>query len=422
MVIRVKRNTFCSSGVMQLCLQCILFSNCLNYCLRVWQTKLFDNSTISNSIYIHSTIFVLFLIGVLPKICNGMKKDIIFVFLILVTLYLISYWKNGFETICFDNTLIWTFGSNFVSYIVVRYIDNWKTMLEMYTGLSRIILIIIIFSWFQTKDVVNYRSTADWYMFFSSALLMPIIGVFILFEKKKKLVDLLLVIIGIVLVFMNGSRGTLVQIAVFLLLYYTMNGKYLEGIGRLLTVMVMLFAFFQYVAKYVDISSSRTLLLLFSNAIGETDRIVAWRRMLEYFFSQSISIKLFGLGLAGDKTYIYQNIYRAGYPHNILIEQLMQLGIIGFVIIFLVVMVITIKMFFSALKEIRKYLWQYLLGCIYIVVVYVLISEWIENMYVIMALTILLSTVGYFLILYYFRNPYLFNFLKMRKDKIRRRE
>lgn len=72
------------------------------------------------------------------------------------------------------------------------------------------------------------------------------------------------------------------------------------------------------------------------------------------------------------------------------------------------------------LREIKKYLWQYLLGCIYIVVVYVLISEWIENMYVIMALTILLSTVGYFLILYYFRNPYLCNFLRMRKVKIRR--
>lgn len=351
MVIRVNRNVFHSYGAVEMCLQCILFANCIQYCLRVWQVKLFDNDAFPNSIYIYGTIFVLFLVGILPQVCNRMKKDILVVFLILVTLYLISYWKNGFETICFDNTFIWTFGSGCVSYIVVRYIDSWDTMLKIYTRLSRIMLIIAIISWFQTRNVINYRATPEWYMFFSSALLMPILGVFILFEKKRKIFDLLLVIIGIVLVFMYGSRGTLVQISIFLFLYYVMNGKYLEGVGRLFLIIVMLFIFFRYVANYVDISSSRTLSLLFNNAIGETDRVIAWKRMLEYFFSQSIITKLWGLGLAGERIYISRHIYGVGYPHNIFIEQLLQLGIVGLTITIFVVMSLMVKMFFGAYKS-----------------------------------------------------------------------
>ena len=69
------------------------------------------------------------------------------------------------------------------------------------------------------------------------------------------------------------------------------------------------------------------------------------------------------------------------------------------------------------IKEIGKYLWHYLIGCFYMVVIYGFISRWITNIYLLMVTSILLCAFGYFLILYYLKNPYLNNFLRFREKK-----
>lgn len=343
MVVKIGKEQVHLCTKVLICLQLILFAGSFNYCMKVLQVKFLHDSSIPNAIYIYAFIFLFFIFGVVPQIIHKMKLDIIFLVLFLVVIYLISFAKNGAENIFFDNTIIWTFGNGVVSYAIVRYIEDWKNMCSIYSQCSRIILILMVISWWISKDSINYSSSPEWYMFFSTALLLPILGVFILYEEKRKLQDLTLAIMGIYLVFMYGARGTLVQIIVFLLLYYTMSGKYLEGGGKFLIGGVTLISALKYIYGHVNISNSRTLSLLINNAIGETDRIVAWKRMLTYFNEQPLLTKLFGLGLAGERMYIYKNIYKAGYPHNIIIEQLLQLGIIGFSILALVVVSLTIR-------------------------------------------------------------------------------
>lgn len=350
MIIKVKNPFFWLKDRILICLQMILFSSSLNYCMKVWQVKLFHNSDSSNSIYIYAVIFVFFILGVVPLILKRMKPDIVILGCLLVVFYLISYALNGREAIFFDNTIIWTFGNGFVSYIIIRYIDNWEYAMDRYAFLSKIMLCVIIVCWLVTKSEINYRFTSSWYMFFSSALFFPVIGTFLQYEKNKKLFDLALVIAGIFLIFMYGARGTLVQIIVFFIGYYILNGKYLEGIEKCILAITALMLGFKYVLMHVDISTSRTLSLLFSNAIGDTDRTEAWKRMLEYFSEQTFTKQLFGLGLTGERLYIRNNIYEAGYPHNILIEQLLQLGIIGFIILALISVWLSVRTFVYGYK------------------------------------------------------------------------
>lgn len=70
-----------------------------------------------------------------------------------------------------------------------------------------------------------------------------------------------------------------------------------------------------------------------------------------------------------------------------------------------------------SIKEIKKYLWQYLAGCLYMIVAYLLISRCIENMYLLMIATVLVCSVGYFSILYCLKNPYLIYFLNFMNRK-----
>lgn len=350
MMIRINRKQLFPYDKALFCLQFILFSNCINYCVKVFQTRL-ENSDSANALYIYLFIFLIFILGIVPRIYHRIKIDIFIFFYLLVNLYLISSIKNGVESLFFENTIIWTFGCGFISYITVRYIDDWKSMLNMYTSLSRVVLITMVICWFFTKNIVYYRSTPEWYMFFSSSLLVPFCGVLIMYEEKRKLLDLVCLLAGIALIIIYGARGSLLQIVVFFVLYYVMNGKYLTGIGKLLIAIVVLFIFLKNIGDYVDISSSRTLYLLFNNAIGETDRISAWKQMLIYFDSQPIMTKFFGLGLTGERLYIYENIYRAGYPHNIFIEQLLQLGIIGFAITMSLFFLLSVKTIICAYKK-----------------------------------------------------------------------
>lgn len=59
------------------------------------------------------------------------------------------------------------------------------------------------------------------------------------------------------------------------------------------------------------------------------------------------------------------------------------------------------------LVEVKKYLWQYILGCLYIIMIYKLVIWVSTNIYITMFVTMLLCGLGYFLILYFLRNPYL---------------
>ena len=329
----------------------IFYSTAINYCLRAWQFRIWNNNMIPNSLYINIVTLLLFIICVSPRMLKNFKIDIIVLLFVLMCLCTYSFLLNGDESLFFNNTLIWLIGNGFLSYAVARYVEDWDLFLRIYSSTSKYMLLFIFLCWYFTKDFIRYRSSPDWYMFFASALLVPILGVFILFDRKKKKIDLLIFTLGMVLTIAYGSRGSLVQIGFFLFLYFILNGKYFEGFYKLIFVLIVGYVSFRYIFTFYDVSSSRTLSMIFNNSLGETDRLIAWKRMLNFFFSQSNFKQLFGLGLAGERLFIYRNIYKVGYPHNLFLEWLLQYGYIGCSIIIVLMVVFFIKVMLAVFRN-----------------------------------------------------------------------
>lgn len=341
--IRIKKRE--QAGIL---LTLILMSGALNYIMKVWETILYPEKMFSNSLYINIFFYIYFILFIVSKVINHIKKDSLLLVILFILLCITSIIINrNVEGLLFNNTLLWLFGNGLFAYIVIRHVTKWDEFLFTFIKTSRIFVWAIIISWYLTRKNINYRSSPEWYMFFSSSFLMPLIGLYLLIAKKKKITDIIAFILGAVLCFLYGSRGTLVQIVLFIFLFYIMNKKYINFAVWGICLLTLLVTIQNHVNVFFNtklVSSSRTLSLLAVKALNtDSGRWKAYKEIINYFVDQSLGRKLFGGGIAAERPFIAKYIFNAGYVHEFFLEILLQYGIIGSVILIIILIILSVK-------------------------------------------------------------------------------
>lgn len=190
---------------------------------------------------------------------------------------------------------------------------------------------------------------------FGYAMLLPSIIFLYIFFKKKSILYLLLSVAGIGLIFLQGSRGALLMLAIFVGLM-VISGiidskdatyKTIKIIAIILAI-VFIFAFGGTILRTVvnmlkSIGfESRTLDLLVSGDFtNDSGRNIIWSSVYDAIKTGG----LFGYGAFGDRPFVFPHHY-VGYSHNIFLELICSFGIIGG-IISVVIVVGSLRMIFS---------------------------------------------------------------------------
>lgn len=192
---------------------------------------------------------------------------------------------------------------------------------------SWIIEIICIVTAFLAMSA-GYSSTM------SACLLVPILVKLDRFNVSRKWYDLLMVLLDLMAIFLGGSRGPFLCVAVFLLIMLISNDrlsvrKRISIIALLIVLAALLYAVYpslvalgEPLIERFDIQS-RTLKLLLSGAIGyDSGHIPLWR----YFLGKIRESPLIGYGVTGSWDFVSSSSNHS-YPHNIVLELLMAFGI-----------------------------------------------------------------------------------------------
>ena len=181
----------------------------------------------------------------------------------------------------------------------------------------------------------------------------------LIFFKEKNIKFLLLSFFSAVVILIVGSRGTLLCIACFYILYYLLNFK--KEIFHILLIGIVFLGIcmnYQLLLKfainkleYYGISSRTLYKLQNGDLLNDTGRGKIQKAVIEALKDKPI----LGLGLGGERIIVNDKIYNMNkemsscYPHNILIEIISQYGYCLGTIVIALLMYIIIK----ALKKTR---------------------------------------------------------------------
>lgn len=166
-------------------------------------------------------------------------------------------------------------------------------------------------------------------MSLSYYMLLPAIVYLKKILKNKSLKDLMLILIILTIILLLGSRGPIMCISAYMILYIIVNRPKLTykivtlylGLTSLLVVIAFNFRTI-FLSMYNLLLSfgidSRTLLLFARPKVHLSGREILYQDII----SQIKESPLLGIGIAGDRLYI------GGYVHNILLEIIAGFGVI----------------------------------------------------------------------------------------------
>lgn len=188
---------------------------------------------------------------------------------------------------------------------------------------------------------------------FGYAMAFPTVVFIYLYLKNRKAIDLLLSFAGVVLIFTNGSRGSLLIVAAFIALLIISNiidsnkSQKIVKIGAVLTAIIALLLLWKPMFKGVAIVlqsagiQSRTLdMILKGTVASDNGRNEIWSAVIQAIKTGGI----FGHGAYGDRPFVFP-LHFAAYSHNIFLEIICSFGIIG-VMICLAIVVGSVWMIF----------------------------------------------------------------------------
>lgn len=220
----------------------------------------------------------------------------------------------------------------------IRVYDKLFLHLNKYSKIGIIESLILLF--FDTSKYISYMS-------FSYNLLPAILSVYICYKEKylktNKRVDLFFIIIGYLELLVYGARATVLYALIFIPIYNTIIEdvsiyKKVTFIVILLVVSLIVLNNYRVIVSYLlstkIFADSRFLEKIMSGELASSQGRVA-------IYTDSIArIKSMGFeisGLFGDRKYIIGELY----PHNIIIELLMQFGwVIGGILITVLITII----------------------------------------------------------------------------------
>lgn len=275
--------------------------------------------------------------------------------LIISVLYFAMNLLSYFYTVDSATTIqrIATIGSNLGVILLLSTLSYNEKELKLliksiiYSGWMTILIIIF----FQDVNSIEGRMTVSIngvYQdpnYLNGFLLIPIIYYLNDYLNNKRKKSLISLCIFISCVIMTGSRGGLIAVilsSVILLIVWMINNK--NKLSTIVSLLIM--SFFSGVVIYLSMKLlPENLMDRFSYSAvvesGGSGRIGIWNQIIGDFNELNIFNKLFGNG-AGTVTY-----FTNGYAgHNIWLDSLIELGILGSIVLFvfyLTILIISLK-------------------------------------------------------------------------------
>ena len=161
----------------------------------------------------------------------------------------------------------------------------------------------------------------------TATLLIVLSGFFL--KRKAYTINLILIgfiFLGLINIFIAGSRGPLVQLVSFYLIYFFINFRNIK-FSYFLLLLPFLYYLYDYIVKY-EFLFTALFDSVFNSGFGNNASDNIRSELISSAWNQFLNNPFFGDSL--------ETNYLGTYPHNIFIESLMSIGLIGGVFIIII--------------------------------------------------------------------------------------
>jgi O-antigen ligase len=238
----------------------------------------------------------------------------------------------------------------FIYAYCIKDMDKFYNYLEVYSTIVLVVSLFILVAMFVLSFGINNSYTMS--LGYSAGLA----SIFYLHKilEKRQLKDILFFAIGFFLIISIGSRGPLLCLAVFILVYFLMNSlKQRITLGRLIgfTLTMLCLGLIIYTlgnqTLLIKINhllsefniNSRTLILLINDNLGQS----SGREGIYSFLIEKIKEQpLLGYGIGSDRMMLGM------YAHNLFLALFTFFGVIGGILSSLIIIVIILGAFITA--------------------------------------------------------------------------
>ena len=222
--------------------------------------------------------------------------------------------------------------------LVIGLIDDKTKMKRAFRLIGYIIFIMLVFEPFASRSTLFIAANNSWgssgYLTWGYRMLVAaVLLLYSAFETKKKN-DILFSIIASIELMIIGNRASIVAIIVFILMYVffcmkpSKKIKYLALFSGITVIGLMMLQErnLLYLEGYLTSVGikSRNLTKILNDSITDSGRDVGYNIAINYIKSGNY----FGLGVGGDHRLV------GNYPHNIVLELMLQYGNFMGVILF----------------------------------------------------------------------------------------
>ena len=195
--------------------------------------------------------------------------------------------------------------------------------------MARVLLVLCIVTLLTLPNLNSFISRN--YMTVSNAFLMPIGILFYSIYRKGHWWDYLLILAGLLIVLIYGSRGGFLMLSFLAvtILYIKMQKKKVLFL-LFIVLFVLVGAVLIVQSDILSQSTSRTLQKILNGELFDSSgRFEIW----EYLLSRSLSNGFIGRGLCADRMYLIElyNTNEQVYAHNFLVKLLTDFGLLGFI-------------------------------------------------------------------------------------------
>lgn len=273
--------------------------------------------------------------------------DFIAVFICVVLLFIFSYDLNPQNAYFFTRDIygierVFRPDRAIYAYLFIRMFEDdpeglWKTLrfvaLILFVYWSLVMLNSLLRGYWEDYDENGRLIKMRYNLTFGYSILLPIVVFYLNYRDQGNKLQLVLSMIGVIEVFLAGSRGPLICIGLLFIIELLRNLRYawawaLIFIGVFLALLIAIVGVETILLAAQDFLqslglSSRSLDRLISGTMtDENGRDVIWQAAVESIRNSPI----FGYGVYGDRPILYQYHF-AGYPHNVFLELALQFGI-----------------------------------------------------------------------------------------------
>lgn len=221
-------------------------------------------------------------------------------------------------------------------YVLGVSINDFKKVVDYWINNSFLLLLV-------ASTIIFTRKDADYNMHFSYLILLPVLAYLYSFFRDKRIIHLVFSVYLILLIVFFGSRGPLLCVAVYVLLFF-LCGK--------TKVAYKILALFAAILTYVNLNNIVSLITRLMGNYGINNRTLellttnlfytSGRDRIQFLVIESIRKNwLIGTGPASDIKLIQD------YPHNIVLELLMDYGVPIGIVILAVLLFLILRVLFS---------------------------------------------------------------------------